>query len=264
MKISNFLIFHESSLLQRFRLVIGLSLFITSCGVGNLPWGQATPEDARFINIVPRGSESGISTQLQVEAGEDLHLQLARNECCYAWVEIEANVGWSLAKPVQGVSIDADSGLLHVQDDVANGTSLRVVAWVGTGQKFEEDVTVFTAEANPFVGIWQEVAQLSCETEEELGVLDPIRELVFYADGSMRITWFPFEIYVDYGGEYRFADGSLTLVPREILYLPQFIDPTGSYSFEDAGRLVLSDLWLGTPPNRPNAPVNCGHIFAPR
>ena len=122
---------------------------------------------------------------------------------------------------------------------------------------------VFTPEANPLVGLWREAAQIDCATGNEFVPTTQIGELVFGADGTFGVTWFPFEVYKDYWGTYRFdlAAGTLELVVEGGNYVPRDVDGSGRFRFDATGRLILTDLWLGTPHDGTGAP-SCGHVFA--
>ena len=115
------------------------------------------------------------------------------------------------------------------------------------------------------VGTWTEVAQISCQSSSERAVPTPIEELVFFEDQRISVTWFPFEEYVDYMGTYTLDDmGGLEIFPDEVNYLPVQLDSVGHYQIDDAGRLILTSLWLGVPPLDSAHPINCGHIFEKR
>lgn len=117
-------------------------------------------------------------------------------------------------------------------------------------------------QTNPLVGTWTEVAQISCQSKSERNVPNPIEELVFFEDNTINVTWFPFETYVDYIGTYAIdAEGNMEIMAEELNYLPPELDTSGSYVIDEAGRLLLLDMWLGVPPLDSPHPVNCGHIF---
>jgi len=218
----------------------------------------SVPEDAF---IAAEGIESSRGESLQVAAGGQLQLRLGRIECCVFTEPIEANLRWS-ADEITGVDLETGSGLLTVAATVADGTRINVEASTLLGtQTFEEEVVVYQPEQDLLVGTWREVGQLSCQDGGELPVQYPIREFVLQADGSFQVTWFPFEAYVDYVGDYTAGeDGSIEFGPRERNYLPDSIDGAGQYQVDDGGRLTLTDIWLGGPPNE-SVEVRCGHIF---
>ncbi|KAA3642172.1 MAG: hypothetical protein DWQ07_24325 [Chloroflexi bacterium] len=118
---------------------------------------------------------------------------------------------------------------------------------------------------NPLVGSWYEVAQISCQTTSERRVPSPIEELIFFEDNRINVTWFPFEVYIDYVGTYAVGEGgTLEIFAEELNYLPSELDTVGTYEIDENGRLLLKDMWLGVPPLDAVHPVNCGHIFEKR
>ncbi|KAA3643399.1 MAG: hypothetical protein DWQ07_23080 [Chloroflexi bacterium] len=224
---------------------------------------QPTLENAEAISIVPQKIEGPpVSGNLQIEAGGQLELRLATLECCVFWETVEASADWSLADAPKGVEIDTQTGLLTADDEVGNGATFTVQASVSSGQQvFEEKVTVYSLDGNPLVGIWTEKAQQTCDTYDETSVEEPIGELIFSADGSLSVTWRPFEAYIDYVGEYSFDTETIKIQADGVNYLPENIDGTGTYLIDDQGRLILSDIWLGSPPFGSATTPLCGHIF---
>jgi hypothetical protein len=91
---------------------------------------------------------------------------------------------------------------------------------------------------------------------------EPIGELQFRADGTLSVTWMPFEVYRDYWGSYQYDSkgGTLDLAIEGGNYVPEDVDGSGSFAIDEDGRLVLKDMWLGTW-MRSTGGANCGHIF---
>jgi len=212
-------------------------------------------------NVVLVGSRD---TTLQVLPGATLALTLGVFECCYFFHPVSARAIWSIA-PGDGARIDRTTGLLMIDPSTPSGSVFTVRADVEGGRRVVAvEAHVFTAEANPLVGFWLETAQLECETETEVIPEQPIDELVFGADGTFSVTWFPFEVYKDYWGTYTFdlTRGTLELVVTGGNYIPPDVDGRGQLAWDASGRLVLTELWLGTPPRDGTRPANCGHHFA--
>ncbi len=79
-------------------------------------------------------------------------------------------------------------------------------------------------------------------------------------------AWAPFEVYVDYWGTYQYdeAQGTLELTVSNGNYIPDDLDGSGSVSFDEQGRLLLTDIWLGTPQlSTDTGLAHCGHRFTP-
>jgi hypothetical protein len=119
-----------------------------------------------------------------------------------------------------------------------------------------------TGEANQLVGTWIERAQLACEDGTASAAPQAIGELVFERDGGFSVTWFPFETYKDYWGEYSLneSDGTLQLKVAGGNYIPSDLDLSGAYHIDETGALRLEDLWLGSSPQQAG-PVRCGYVF---
>jgi hypothetical protein len=116
---------------------------------------------------------------------------------------------------------------------------------------------------NPLVDIWwREEAQFACGTQQQVAPEHPIGELRFRADGSFDVTWVPFETYRDYWGTYTYDPqrGTLSLTIARGNYVPADVDGNGLFSIDEQGRLILTDMWLGSRRDS-KIPANCGHRF---
>ena len=201
---------------------------------------------------------------VEMHPGETRTFSLGVLECCYMLEPVEACATWSVDPP-KGVSIGADTGLFALDAQTPSGSVFTVSADVEEGRRVVSiEVHVFTPEDNPLVGTWREEAQFACETREEIVPDELIGELRFRADGTFGVTWAPFEVYVDYWGAYTYdsAEGNLDLVITGGNYVPDDMDGTGSFSIDEDGRLILDDIWLGSPTGATGS-ANCGHRFVP-
>jgi len=97
------------------------------------------------------------------------------------------------------------------------------------------------AAAPAFVGTWHQV-------EAECVGAEPVRELIFEANGRYSVTWAPFETYKDYWGGWRFDAHTrvLTLTVDGGNYQPTDRVLAGEVSAE-AHQLTLGALSLGSP-----------------
>ncbi len=176
---------------------------------------------------------------------------------------IEACVDWSVA-PAEGASIDAD-GLVSVDASATAGTIYTVTADVEDGRRILTiDLPAYVPVEAPLVGFWSEVGQIPC-----MGPPDPVTpesiiyELQFVDTGDFRVTWMPFELYVDYWGTWTWDEGTgaLSMTVAGGNYEPVDLDLDGTASVDEAsGQLTLTDMWLGTPQGGV-APAQCGHVF---
>lgn len=217
----------------------------------------------RLMIVTNEDPRSPLDTALS--SGTTTDFDLAIEECCYFIVEVETAAVWSVSS-TEGVSIDPQTGELTIDSDVAVGTRIDVSVDVENGRRIvTATITVTDIASNPLIGEWHEIAQLTCDTGERVDVEEAIGELIFEANGEFSVTWFPFEVYVDYVGTYDFSQsGDLTLFGRSVNYFPPIFDGEGTFSIDDEGNLVLEDIWLGIPPSGSGAAVNCGHVFARR
>jgi hypothetical protein len=204
-----------------------------------------------------------IEPTLAMRPGQSAALRLGVVECCYFFTEVDACATWSISPDDGGARIGATTGELAIDEDTPAGAVYTVTADVEDGRRqVDIEVHVWTPEANPLHGIWREVGQHSCEDGVEIAPADPINELRFIADGRINVTWHPFELYVDWWGDYAFDLGAGTLDLTVIggNYVPEDIDADGSFEIDESGRLILRDMWLGTPQGE-LAAVRCGHVF---
>jgi hypothetical protein len=179
------------------------------------------------------------------------------------FVPAAINATWSVT-PTDGARLDPTTGVLTIDPGTPSGSIFTVRAAVEGGRHVvETQVTIFTPEANPLIGIWREEAQLACDDGTEVVPAKAIEELIFFADGTFAVTWDPFESYQDYWGTYTFdlSKGTLELTVTGGNIIPPDVDGKGEFAVDASGRLILSDLWLGAS-RLESGPPNCGHRFA--
>lgn len=114
----------------------------------------------------------------------------------------------------------------------------------------------------PLVGLWREEVQFACGSGAEVPPAIPIGELDIRGDGTLAVTWYPFEVYHDYWATY-VADLSQQTFRFQVTggnYIPPDIDGEGHVTVDAQGRLLLTELWLGSPKSNAG-PVGCGHRF---
>src|SRR5262249_6936895 len=97
------------------------------------------------------------------------------------------------------------------------------------------------ASAPAFVGVW-------AQAEAECAGAQPVRELIFTADGRYSVTWAPFETYKDYWGAWRYdaATHVLTLSVEGGNYHTSARVLSGEAS-ADAQQLSRGAISLGAP-----------------
>ena len=147
-------------------------------------------------------------------------------------------------------------GSSHGPDDAASDTPSDVPAL---------DVGIDSTGCDPLgdavSGTWTQVMRVECgsgTTVPDTG----IQELVL--DGRrIEVTWTPFETYVDWWGSYATSpEGGIRIDVEGGNYVPDDIDPEGCISVDGADRLVLTDVFLGSPVE--GEALGCGHVFTRR
>ena len=195
------------------------------------------------------------------QPGDTLPLALGLRECCTTLEPVEVCAAYTL-EPADGASYDAVAGTLTIAADAAAGSVFTLTADVEDGRaSVAAKITVYTPEANPLVGTFQEIAQIGCKNDQEEPPTPVLNELRFLADGTFSATWDPFETYFDYWGTYTHdvATGALDLKVDGGNYVPPDVDGAGSFRFEGE-QLVLEDIWLGSAQTFMGKPA-CGHRF---
>jgi hypothetical protein len=246
--------------MPRSRFISALPILLVPLGMVacSLP-GLGSSLDEETLNRLRFSMDENI----QMQPGESRDLTIGTMECCYVFEPVEAKVTWSV-QPTEGATIDPQTGLLTIDPSVASGAVFTVSADVENGRRVVSgEVHVYTPEANPLVGLWREEVQFACGSGEEIVPEERIGELEFEADGTFSVTWHPFEIYHDYWGTYSYdlEAGTLDLVASGGNYIPTDLVGTGSFVIDEEGRLILSEIWLGSPRGQENQ-FNCGHRFA--
>jgi len=92
-----------------------------------------------------------------------------------------------------------------------------------------------------FVGMWH-------QGESDCAGAEPVRELIFTANGHYSVTWLPFETYKDYWGAWRYDARTrvLTLTVDGGNRIPTDAVLSGEVS-ADAHQLTLGVISLGSP-----------------
>lgn len=221
--------------------------------LGTDPWGVTTV-----------GASASDTTPLSVRPNATLELAVRRLDCCYSFFDHATCATWRVTGDPEATIVDGGAGraTLHV-GDVAPGTILTVTAQVGD-RALRTPIAVTTIPDPALIGTYTEVARIGCDGAP-LADFTAIREMRISADGSIQVTWVPFERYVDYWATYA-ADPDSHTLSFSITggnYVPSDVDAEGVYSFDDAGELHLEDLYLGTAEDHhPAADRGCEHVFS--
>jgi hypothetical protein len=172
-------------------------------------------------------------------------------------------VRWSVEPSGEGVTISRDGVVMVAMRATPGIFTVRADA---SSERRTLDLLVYDPMKSPLVGRWAEIAQIACEDGREFQPARLMPELIFRANGEFTATWFPFETRIDYGGKYDYdiATGTLMLAATG----PSDLKPKGVATIDGDRRLVLKNVWLGTPPRgrgpgadpAPAVP-SCGHVF---
>jgi hypothetical protein len=102
----------------------------------------------------------------------------------------------------------------------------------------------------------------ACPRNQEAPPADAIHELLFEADGTFSVTWYPFEVYRDYWGTYAFdpKTGAIGLTVEGGNYVPPDFRCLGCRVSVTGDQLSFQDLWLGSFREGPQL-IRCGHRF---
>lgn len=193
------------------------------------------------------------SASVELRPNESFQFRVGRTECCYVFRPEPMRVAWSI-EPARDASIDVSTGLVIVAKTAAPGSTFMVRAHLTDRDTvLTAVVTVFTRATHPLVGTWWEQAWKACTPMATQGLVQPIRELVFRADGTFTVTWTPFERYTDYWGRYTY-DVSSHVIDLHLdhgNFVPTDFSGHGS-AVVSGDTLRLTRVQLGTKPAGPS------------
>ncbi|QYJ01065.1 hypothetical protein KUV46_01420 [Thalassovita mediterranea] len=136
---------------------------------------------------------------------------------------------------------ETGTAFLTISPDVEAGARVRVEGTYRGRHLIGGPIEVFSAEQNPFVGVWR----------QEAGTCPPysaVQELVFSGGGEMSVTWTPFEVYKDYWAAFDYdpATGAFSFEVEGGNQIPEDMVTEGRAMIE-GDRLIFEDIFLGTP-----------------
>jgi len=240
-----------------------LPLALAACATQPAPDPDPRPESASsaaagacewpegHILLIAGGFEA-----IEVKPGESVQLGIETTAGRFsepAPLPASCRAAWSV-EPAGAASIDA-SGRLTVPAGTPVGTAFLAAAEVN-GERARRDVRVADPDPSPIVGRWRQVGKAECGGAAVAADTMGIQELIIRPTGQFSVTWLPFESYKDYWGRYEYdrATGRLAMRVEGGNRVPPGIDLDGRATVE-GGRLVMRDIWLGTPSTAPDAPA---------
>ncbi|HEU4452188.1 MAG TPA: hypothetical protein VFR81_03975 [Longimicrobium sp.] len=236
-----------------------LSLAVAACATQQAP--APAPESTSSAGACewPEGHIlliAGGFEALEVKPGESVQLGLETTEGRFSPrspLPASCRAAWSV-EPAGAATVDA-AGRLTVPAGTQVGTAFLVAADLG-GERARRDVRVADPDPSPIVGTWRQAGPAECGGVAVAADSMGIQELIIRPTGQFSVTWIPFETYKDYWGRYEYdrATGRLAMRVEGGNRVPPGIDLDGRAAVEN-GRLVMRDIWLGTPSGSPDAPA---------
>ncbi|HET9837537.1 MAG TPA: hypothetical protein VFR84_04820 [Candidatus Angelobacter sp.] len=115
----------------------------------------------------------GPDSPIEMNAGSTYQAQVVYPVPDGPLYPLKAKVTWRIEPAVKGIAIDASSGKITVQAEVAHGSSATVRANVDNGRRtLTAKLWVFRAEMYPFIGSWMIESEPTCGDMTELKALD--------------------------------------------------------------------------------------------
>lgn len=187
-----------------------------------------------------------------MEPGGYSRITVAGPAClrCADLLEVVTPTKWSVS-PSIGASIDSATGTLSMSGAASVGSIYTVTADLGAFAVTKE-ISVYSAEENPLVGVW---------TEQDTG---NVGTLLLTSGGEFAATINPYGSYQDYWGDYTFDSdtGALELIAQGWNQVAPGVDGIGKFSIDANGQLSLSDICLGRWDQPTQSLVdNCEHKF---
>jgi len=187
-----------------------------------------------------------------MEPGGYSRITVAGPAClrCADLLEVVTPTKWSVS-PSIGASIDSATGTLSMSGTASVGSIYTVTADLGAFAVTKE-ISVYSAEENPLVGVW---------TEQDTG---NVGTLLLTSGGEFAATINPYGSYQDYWGDYTFDSdtGALELIAQGWNQVAPGVDGIGKFSIDAKGQLSLSDICLGRWDQPTQSLVdNCEHKF---
>jgi hypothetical protein len=243
-------------------LLLLLLLAFTQCAAAS---HCKQPLDADTLNQL----QLGWHPDVQLQPGQTSQFELSILSTFAPAKKVPACVLWKIQPEGKGASID-QKGLLKIDAKAPAGARFTVIADIEKGRaQRQATVLIYTPQAQPLVGLWEQTQQYDCETGEKLKMFPAIRELEFRASGRFSVTWTPFEVYRDYWGDYS-TDPTKNGLSMKIAggnFVPQDFHGDGFYKVLDEKTIELRNLYLGTKEQaNPEAAVQplgakCRYIF---
>ncbi len=246
------------------RVLIRFSLLCLLLVQGVNPFLSRESDSGKLERLViGSASPIGLGPEIELKPGDTFEFRVGTLGLGYSFESLPVEVVWSIAPRTKGISIDQKTGRLTVAASVNQAASFKVRASVEGGRRLlTKSVRVFLPQGTPWVGRWEERAQLTCVDGKEAVPEKRILDFILKDDRSFSVTWLPFEVYRDYWGTYEYdpKTGKISLHVKGGNYIPPDLKLEGLLTIVDGKKLVLKGLRLGRPRDSKD-PVRCGHVF---
>jgi hypothetical protein len=159
---------------------------------------------------------------------------------------LKANVAWSLAPAVKGISLDPQSGKISVDAAVPHGAATTVYANVEHGRRrLEARLHVFRREENPLIGGWSADSQVACGGAQAMRAPEQGRfplagiQWAFHMERQFwigRPVGIAARVFLSGSYEYDLKAQTLTLLPK---WPPGKPASSWRFSLQDGGKKML-------------------------
>ena len=197
-----------------------------------------------------QNAQIGPESPIEVRAGSSYQAQAMYPVADGPLLPLHADVTWSIAPAVKGISIDAKSGKISVDAAVPHGATATVRAHVSQVRRtLEAKLFVYRTEQNPLVGHWFIDEKVVCgktgemKVREQRGALARAIEWTFQVD---RQFWISKGMGIG-GGSVMYGSYEYDLAKRQIKLLPKWPQDKSASSWkyvlaDDGKKLLLQPL----------------------
>jgi hypothetical protein len=197
-----------------------------------------------------QNAQIGPDSPIEVRAGSSYQAQAMYPVADGPLLPLHADVTWSIAPAVKGISIGAKSGKISVDASVPHGATTTVSANVSQiPRKLEAKLFVYRAEENPLVSHWHIDEKVACgktgemKVRETRGTFARAIEWTFQVD---RQFWISKGMGIG-GGSVMYGSYEYDLSKRQIKLLPKWPQGKAASSWNyllanDGKKLLLQPL----------------------
>jgi len=213
-------------------------------------------------------------TSIEVMPGAAVHLHIVvgglKSETRQSDIAfLDAPVRWALSSR-DDATIIPQTGKLLISERAPHGRMLTASAEVEIGEYVFQrhiEVLVYTREANPLAGAWEEVSHIPCDGAGEFAPDGGPGFLLFSLDGTFRMSLGEGDGFdTGFAGMYEglyvidLLNAIVTMIPYGQGTTPPGFDGSGEFAIDPDGTLVLGNMWLAGS-SMPETDTVCGIRF---